>query len=43
MLGSNSATWEQTAAALAEAEAARALAIGTMHLRLVGEEPRTIH
>jgi hypothetical protein len=43
MLGSNSTTWEQTSAALADAEAARAEAIGTMQLRLVGEEPRTIH
>ncbi|MCX7295917.1 MAG: hypothetical protein NTU64_03335 [Hyphomicrobiales bacterium] len=43
LLGSNSTTWDQTDAALREAEAARAALIGTMRLRVVGEEARTLH
>ena len=43
LLGSNATTWDQTDAALREAEAARAALIGTMRLRVVGEEARTLH
>jgi hypothetical protein len=43
LLGSNATTWEQTAAALHAAEAARAALIGTMELRVVGEETPTLH
>ena len=43
LLGSNATTWDQTDAALREAEAARAALIGTMSLRLVGEERPTLH
>ena len=41
--GSNATTWQQTAAALRAAEAERALLIGSIDLRLVGEENRTVH
>ena len=43
LLGSNATTWEQTAADLHAAEAERAQLIGSIDLRVVGEEPRTIH
>ncbi len=43
LLGSNQTTWEQTEAARAKAEAMRAELIGSMELRLVGEESPTIH
>lgn len=43
LLGSNATTWDQTGAALREAEAARAALIGTMRLRVVGDEARTLH
>ena len=43
LLGSNKTTWEETEAALREAEAARALIIGRMELRVVGEDSRTLH
>ena len=43
LLGSNATTWDQTDAALREAEAARAALIGTMRLRVVGDEARTLH
>ena len=43
MLGSNATTWDETQAAMNQAEAARAELIGTMQLRLVGEPPRTLH
>ena len=43
LLGSNATTWEQTAAALHAAEAARAQLIGSIDLRLVGEERPTMH
>jgi hypothetical protein len=43
LLGSNATTWEQTKAELQAAEAARASLIGRLGLRLVGEEPRTLH
>ena len=43
LLGSNATTWEQTAAALHDAEAERAQLIGSIDLRLVGEEKPTIH
>jgi hypothetical protein len=43
LLGSNATTWEQTEAARAAAEAMRADLIGSIKLRLVGEEKPTIH
>jgi hypothetical protein len=43
MLGSNATTWDETEAALHQAEAARAELIGTMNLRLVGKPPPTLH
>jgi hypothetical protein len=42
LLGSNKTTWEQTEAALREAERMRATLIGRMELRVV-EETRTLH
>ena len=43
LLGSNATTWEQTATALHAAEAERAQLIGSIDLRLVGEDRSTIH
>ncbi len=43
LLGSNATTWQQTAAALHTAEAERAQLIGSIDLRVVGEENRTVH
>lgn len=43
LLGSNATTRAQTEADLHAAETARADLIGTIELRVVGEEPRTIH
>ncbi|MBI2715325.1 MAG: hypothetical protein HYX37_12875 [Rhizobiales bacterium] len=43
LLGSNATTWEQTAADLHAAEAERAQLIGSIELRVVGEDRRTIH
>jgi hypothetical protein len=43
LLGSNATTWEQTAADLHAAEAMRAQLIGSIDLRVVGEETPTIH
>lgn len=43
LLGSNATTWEQTAADLHAAEAMRAQLIGSIDLRIVGEERKTIH
>lgn len=43
LLGSNSTTWEQTEAARTAAEAMRADLIGSIELRLVGEDKPTIH
>lgn len=43
LLGSNATTWEQTEAALQNAQAARAALIGGMELRLVGEPKPTLH
>ena len=43
LLGSNSTTWVQTEAELHAAEAARAELIGSIELRVVGEDARTIH
>jgi peptidoglycan/LPS O-acetylase OafA/YrhL len=43
LLGSNATTWAQTEADLHSAETMRANMIGGIALRLVGEEPRTIH
>ena len=43
LLGSNATTWEQTAAALHAAEAERAQLIGSIDLRIVGEDKPTIH
>jgi hypothetical protein len=42
LLGSNKTTWEQTDAALHDAERTRAALIGRMELRVV-EQSRTIH
>ena len=43
LLGSNATTWEQTAADLHAAEAARAQLIGSIELRVVGEDGRRLH
>ena len=43
LLGSNATTWEQTQAELYAAERARADLIGSIELRVVGNEVRTIH
>ena len=43
LLGSNATTWQQTEAALHSAEAERAQLIGSIDLRLVGEENHTVH
>lgn len=43
LLGSNATTWAQTETALHAAEATRAALIGTMELRVVGEDTPTIH
>ena len=43
VLGSNATTWNETEAALHQAEAARDALIGAMELRLVAEPPRTLH
>lgn len=43
LLGSNKTTWEQTQAALADAERVRAQLIGSIALRVVGEERPTLH
>jgi hypothetical protein len=43
LLGSNATTWAQTEADRAAAETARADLIGTIELRLVGEQTQTIH
>ena len=43
VLGSNATTWNETEAALHQAEAARDALIGAMELRLVSEPPRTLH
>ena len=43
LLGSNATTWQQTAADLHAAEAERAQLIGSIELRVVGEDKPTIH
>lgn len=43
LLGSNQTTWEQNEAARAAAETMRAELIGSIELRVVGEERPTIH
>jgi hypothetical protein len=43
LLGSNATTWDQTEAALHDAEAARAALIGQIPLRVVGDNLRTLH
>lgn len=43
LLGSNATTWEQTDADLHAAEAMRADLIGSIELRVVGEQRPTIH
>jgi hypothetical protein len=43
LVGSNATTWEETAAALEQAEAMRADLIGHMQMRLVGEDTPTTH
>jgi hypothetical protein len=43
LLGSNATTWEETEAALRQAEAARATLIGKIELRVVSNVPRTLH
>ena len=43
LLGSNATTWQQTEAALHTAEAERAKLIGSIELRLVGEDRPTLH
>jgi len=43
MLGSNKTTWEQTLDALREAEAMRAQFIGSIPMRVVGEQRPTLH
>lgn len=43
LLGSNATTWQQTATALHMAEAERAQLIGSIDLRLVGEDKPTMH
>lgn len=43
LMGSNKTTWDETEAALSEAEAKRTALIGRIELRLVGEERPTLH
>jgi hypothetical protein len=43
LLGSNATTWEQTEASRVAAEAMRADLIGSIELRLVGEDRPTLH
>ena len=43
LLGSNATTWQQTAADLRAAEAMRTQLIGSIDLRVVGENKPTIH
>lgn len=43
LLGSNATTWEQTEAARSAAEAMRADLIGSIALRVVGDEQPTLH
>ena len=43
LLGSNATTWHQTEAALHTAEAERAQLIGSIDLRVVGEDRPTLH
>ena len=43
LLGSNATTWDQTEATLRDTQAARAALIGQLSLRLVGDDPRTLH
>lgn len=43
LLGSNKTTWEQTQAALRDTERMRAQLIGSIPLRVVGEESPTLH
>lgn len=43
LLGSNSSTWNQTAAALEQAEAQRTALIERIELRVVEERPRWLH
>ena len=43
LLGSNATTWVETQAQLHAAELARADLIGSIELRVVGEETRTVH
>jgi hypothetical protein len=43
LLGSNKTTWEQTEAALQEANVQRAQLIGSIPLRVVGDERPTLH
>jgi hypothetical protein len=43
LLGSNKTTWEQTEAALQDAERVRAQLIGSIALRVVGDERPTLH
>lgn len=43
LLGSNKTTWDETDAALAKAEAMRDQFIGSLEMRLVGEDKPTLH
>jgi hypothetical protein len=43
LLGSNKTTWEETQAALDDAERMRTQLIGSIALRVVGEERPTLH
>lgn len=43
LLGSNATTWEQTEAALRQADGARAALIGQLELRVVEDAPRLLH
>ncbi len=43
LLGSNATTWEQTEAALRQADDARAVLIGQLDLRVVEDAPRLLH
>lgn len=43
LAGSNATTWTQTEAALAETERLRAQFIGSIGLRLVGDDYKTLH